>query len=181
MKRFAAIAGTFVFTTIAGLTQAAQPNLTIDAFFGTFSGGGVAENEDSIYFATTARDFDVKIAPSGSGFQIDWTSVIRKGGDPKKPNVRRRQTTRTLVPAGAQGVFRCTSSGDPLKGKEMCGAKIKGATLSLFLMRVNKNGIYALQQYDRTLSGTGMKLVFKSTRSGERVRTVSGRLVKTAR
>ncbi len=34
---------------------------------------------------------------------------------------------------------------------------------------------------DRTLSGTGMKLVFKSTRSGERVRTVTGRLVKTAR
>ena len=48
-------------------------------------------------------------------------------------------------------------------------------------MRVNKEGVYAIQQYDRTLSGTGMKLILKSTRSGKKVRTVTGRLVKNAR
>ncbi|NKB19506.1 MAG: hypothetical protein GKS01_03075 [Alphaproteobacteria bacterium] len=180
MRRFAVVIATVFFAAIPSLSHAAQPNLTIGAFFGTYSGGGVSENEDSIYFATTARDFDVKIASAGTGFRIDWTSVIRKGGNPNKPNIRRRQSSKTLRATGTAGVFHCTTSGDPLAGKELCWANITGSTLSLFIMRVNKNGVYAIQQYDRTLSGTGMKLVFKSTRSGERVRTVTGRLVKTA-
>lgn len=179
--RFAVFTAAIFFAVLSSVSQAAQPNLTIDAFFGTFSGGGVSENEDSIYFATTARDFDVTIAPAGTGFKIDWTSVIRKGGDPSKPEIRKRKSSKTLRATGATGVFHCATSGDPLKGQEMCWANINGSTLSLYIMRVNKKGVYALQQYDRTLSGTGMKLVFKSTRSGERVRTVTGRLVKTAR
>ena len=71
MIRFAVLAATIFFATISDATLAAQPNLTIDAFFGSFSGGGVSENEDSIYFATTARDFDVKISPAANGFKID--------------------------------------------------------------------------------------------------------------
>jgi hypothetical protein len=181
MRRLAVLTATIFFAAISSATQAAQPNLTIDAFFGSFSGGGVSENEDSIYFATTARDFDVKIAPAANGFKIDWTSVIRKGGAPNKPNIRRRQSSKTLRPTDNARAFHCNSSGDPLKGQELCWANITGSTLSLFLMRVNKKGVYAIQQYDRTLSGTGMKLIFKSTRSGERVRTVTGRLVKNAR
>ena len=75
----------FTMLLLAGLlpgwagTFAAQ-NLPPQAFFGRFSGGGIASNADSLYFAVTARDFDVTIAPAGRGFRVDWTSVIRRGG-----------------------------------------------------------------------------------------------------
>jgi len=78
------LTATIFFAAISSETQAAQPNLTIGAFFDSFSGGGNSENEDSIYFATTARYFDVKIARSANGVKIDWTSVIHKGDNPQK-------------------------------------------------------------------------------------------------
>jgi hypothetical protein len=164
-----------------GATAArAAENLPIGAFFGTFSGGGVAENRDSVYFAVTARDFDVSIHGEGAGFRIEWTSVIRRGGDPRRPDVRHRKAVKVLLPAKKPGVFRCTDSGNPLDGKEMCWARINGDTLSLYLMMVDDDGVYELQQYDRTLSGSGMKLVFKTWRDGDQLRTVDGRLIKTA-
>ena len=61
----------------SGGAQAAD--LGIKAFFGNFQGGGVAENDDSLYFGVTARDFDVDIQPTGQGFSVKWTSVIRGG------------------------------------------------------------------------------------------------------
>lgn len=153
--------------------------LPIDAFFGTFSGGGIAQNADSVYFALTTRDFDVVIRRDGAGFRIDWTSVIRGGGDPANPDVRRKKTSKTLKPADAANVFHCADAGNPLDGGELCWARIEHNTLSVFLMTVDKDGIYELQQYDRTLSGSGMKLLFRSWRDGDRLRSVSGRLVKT--
>lgn len=136
----------FLLTVAIHPTAFAQQTLPIGAFFGVWSGGGVAENEDSIYFRSTARDFDVTIRPEGAGFRIDWTTVIRKGGDPDKPDIRRRNSTKTLMPTGEPGVFRGTASGDPLEGKEMYWARLQKNTLSLFLMTVDKDGIYTLQQ-----------------------------------
>ena len=179
MKRLLMLAAVALVMVVTPGGSRAAADLPIAAFFGTFTGGGVAENRDSIYFAVTARDFDVVIRPEGAGFRIDWTSVIRRGGDPARPDIRRKKTTKILVPAGAPGVFRGTGSGDPLAGGELCWARIAGNTLKIFLMMVDKAGIYELQQYDRTLSGTGMQLIFTSLRDGDRVRTVKGRLVKT--
>jgi len=70
------------------------------------------------------------------------------------------------------------TSGDPLKGEELSWARIDGNTMTVFLMTVSKQGVYELQQYDRTLSGTGMRLLFRSWRDGDRLRSVLGRLVK---
>jgi hypothetical protein len=159
---------------------AAAADLPVAAFFGKFSGGGIAQNADSEYFALTTRDFDVDIKPSGNGFTVGWTSVIRRGGDPEKPNVRRKSTTKTFLPTANPSVFHCADSGDPLAGKELCWARIEKNTLSAFVMVVDRNGVYELQQYDRTLSGNGMKLMFRSWRDGDRLRSVSGQLVKIA-
>ena len=70
----------------AGFAQA--ENLSPATFYGTFQGSGYAENRDSVYFGTTVRDLDVVIAPSGSGFSVTWTTVIRSGGNPNDPNVK---------------------------------------------------------------------------------------------
>ncbi len=180
MKRLALFASALLFA-LSGASAFAQQNLSIDAFVGTWSGGGVAENDDSLYFQTTVRDFDVVIRREGGGYRIDWTTVIRKGGSPAKPEIRRRKSSKTIVPAGSPNVFRCTDSGDPLAGKELCWSYVKGATLSLFLMTIEKDGVYTLQQYDRELRGSGMFLTFTSHSDGDRQRVVKGRLIKTGR
>jgi hypothetical protein len=150
------------------------------AFFGTWSGGGVAENRDSIYFNMTARDIDVVIRPVDNGFTVAWTTVIRQGGDVANPNQRRRETLRTLRPAPQGRVWRCVESGDLFAGKETCWARITGRTLTLYQMTILANGAYEIEQYDRTLTGTGMDLKFTRLRDREPVRTVTGKLVKTA-
>lgn len=175
-----------VLLLLAGLAAGgpaarAADNLPFEAFFGRFSGGGIASNEDSLFFAVTARDFDVTISPAGKGFRVEWTSVIRRGGTPEKPRIRRKSASKVLMPAGRTGVFHGITSGDPLKGKEMCWARIEGRTLSVFLMTVDDNGIYELQEYDRKLTGNGMDLVFRSWRDGDRLRTVTGKLVKVGK
>lgn len=161
-------------------SQATARDLPISAFFGKFSGGGIAQNEDSEYFAVTSRDFDVVIRAEEKGVRIDWTSVIRRGGDPANPKVRRKKTSKLLQPSGSPNVFHGPKDSHPLDGQEMYWARIDRNTLSVFLMTVGKDGIYELQQYDRTLSGTGMKLLFRSWRDGDRLRSVSGQLIKTA-
>ena len=60
----------------------AAQDLPLNAFFGKFSGSGLAQDADRLYFGVTVRDLDVSIEPKDSGFFVEWTSVIRAGGDP---------------------------------------------------------------------------------------------------
>ena len=85
----------------AGAASAAEPNIT--AFYGKFQGGATAENDASIYFGVTARDFNVTIGPAGNGFSVEWTSVIRGGGE-KVRQVKGRLVKvvrRFMRPAGS--------------------------------------------------------------------------------
>lgn len=173
----AAIYAGFVFLA-AGAAHA--QDLAPAAFYGTFQGSGFAEDKDSIYFGTTVRDLDVIIAPSGGGFTVTWTTIIRGGGDPSKPNVRRKTQTGTFTPTENTGVFRGTPSGDPLAGNAYMWARIEANTLTVFILSINKNGEYDMQSYARTLSGYGMELVFSRIRNGEPVRSARAKLVKAA-
>ncbi|NQU72600.1 MAG: hypothetical protein HQ514_18775 [Rhodospirillales bacterium] len=169
-----------VFLAMAAPARLQAADLPVSAFFGTYSGGGVAENEDSIYFAVTARDMDVVIRPEGPGFKVTWTSVIRRGGDPSNPKIKRKSTSRAFMPTKRPGIFRAADSADPVSCKEMCWARIKGQSLIVYQMVIGDDGAYQLQRYARTLSGLGMQLTFTRLKDGERVRTVKGRMVKTA-
>jgi len=164
---------------VAGGAQAAD--LSIKAFYGKFQGGGVAENDDSLYFGVTARDFDVDIQPADTGFSVSWTSVIRGGGVPGKPESRRKTSMRTFKPSSRPGIWEAAKSKDPVNGGELCWARVKNNTLTVFLMVVRKDGAYELQQYDRKILPTGMEMVFTRLRDGDKVRSVKGRLVKVAR
>ena len=100
---------------VLGVLPARAADLPVSAFFGTWQGNGVAENADSLYFAMTTRDFDVVIEQAGNGFKITWTTVIRSGGDPNNPDVRRREASLTFEPSGRFSVFEASESGDPLQ------------------------------------------------------------------
>lgn len=173
----------FLFAAFAWLVVVvpahAQRTLTPAAFYGVWTGSGIAENRDSIYFAVTQRDLDVTIKPADNGFSVSWTTVIRKGGDPARPNVRQRATTLTFRPSPHGHVWRAVESGDPLMGQTLAWARIDHQTLTIYQMTVLANGAYEIEQYDRTLTGTGMDLKFALRRDREPVRTVNAKLVKT--
>ena len=169
----------FLFFAASGGVQSAD--LSVKAFYGKFQGGGVAENDDSFYFGVTARDFDVTIAPAAEGFSVAWTSVIRGGGAISgKPETRRKSSMRTFRSTARTGVWQAIKSKDPVSGGELCWARIKDNTLTVFLMVVGARGAYELQQYDRTLLPSGMEMNFTRLRDGDKVRRVKGRLVKVA-
>ena len=163
-----------------GALPATAQDAPISAFFGTWQGAGVAENADSLYFAMTTRDFDVTIAPAGDGFTITWTTVIRGGGDPGNPDVRRRQASLTFEPSGRPGVYEAVGSANPVGGGVLSWARIADTTLSIHQMTLNDSGGFELSTYDRTLTALGMELSFRRLRDGEQIRTVTGRLIKTA-
>ena len=101
-------------------TASAQKKLSIAHFYGTFSGGGVAENEDSLYFAVTARDFDVVIGPAGNGFKVTWTSVIRGYGLPPGElprDVQGRVGSQDRIRGSDTGVARRSIAGSPVTSR----------------------------------------------------------------
>lgn len=170
---------TLVLTVLTAGAGHAE-NLPPRAFFGTFQGSGYAENRDSIYFGTTVRDLDVVIAASGNGFSVTWTTVIRSGGDPNNPDVKRKAQTVTFSPSGQPGVYRGTPSGDPLAGNPYVWARLEKSTMTVYIMTISPNGAYEMQSYARTVSGTGMDLVFTRIRDGEPVREAKAKLIKLA-
>ena len=88
---------------------------------------------------------------------------------------------RTFKSTARNGADQAIESMDPVSGGELCWARIKDNTLTVFLLVVRDNGDYELQQYDRTLLATGMEMTFTRLRDGDKVRRVKGRLVKVAR
>tara|TARA_B100000676_G_C18072625_1_gene845367 strand:+ start:2190 stop:2735 length:546 start_codon:yes stop_codon:yes gene_type:complete len=172
-------AGLFLLTAV-GVTGVQAQDFPISAFYGSFKGGGVSENRDSIYFGVTVRDFDVLIKPEGEGFRVDWATIIRKGGDPNNPEVRRKAQSAAFLPAGSSGLFRAVDLSDPLQGGKYAWARIAKQTLYVYEMRIDPTGRYDMQVYERTLKPSGMDFVFYRVRDGEPVRTVKGKLIKYA-
>lgn len=158
----------------------AQEPAPLDAFFGTWQGTGIAENADSLFFAVTARDLDVSVQPDGDGFVVDWTAVIRSGGDPNNPDIRRRTAALSFRPGDQPSLYVAAGSSNPLTGGAMSWARVHGRTLSIYELTLNEHGGYELTSYDRMLTDLGMELVFQRIRDGEVVRVVRGRLVKVA-
>lgn len=156
-------------------------DIKLAGFFGTFKGNGVSENRDSIYFGTTVRDLDVTIQPRNGGFSIEWTTIIRRGGDPKNPKVRKKSQMMTFVPAGRKGVYKAINNGDPLSGQSYSWAYIEKTSLIIHIMSIDETGAYEMQSYTRTLEPTGMAFLFERIRNDEPVRTVKGKLVKFSR
>ena len=154
--------------------------LSIAAFFGHWKGSGISESELSVYFRLTARDLDVVIRPEGAGFNVAWTTVQRQKGDPDNPDVVRKSSSLSFIPSGRPGIWRATTSADPLTGGTLAWARVKGHTLTVNSLVIDDGGGHEMQIYKRTLSDLGMALEFTRLKEGEPVRTAKGRLIKLA-
>jgi hypothetical protein len=165
----------------APTTRAPARNLDIKAFFGSFAGSGIADSEDIAYLGVTQRDLDVRIGPAeGGGVTIAWTTVVRSNTSNQNPENRRRATTMTFMPGPRPGLFRAIDNSDPLNGGTLAWARIARDTLTVHLFSVQADGRHEIQTYARTLSGSGMDLVYTRVVDGERQRRVRGKLVKNA-
>lgn len=157
---------------------ATAETIKIAGFYGAFKGSGVAKNRDSLYFGVTVRDLDVTIRPAGAGFEIEWTTVIRRGGNPARPKIRRKTQKMTFAATDKPNVFRARKTADPLSGEPYAWARIEDTSLIVHVLSINEDGSYDMQNYTRTLVPTGMAFVFQRIRDGDPVRTVKGKLIK---
>ena len=172
-----AIAG-ICFSIVANSVPATAQDLPLAAFFGTFKGGGVAENSDSIYFGVTVRDFDVSIQHAENGFRVDWATIIRRGGDPNNPQIKRKSQSATFQLTDRPGVYRAMDLADPLLGGKYAWARIEKQTLYVYVLLISADGKYDMQTYERTIKPSGMDFNFSRVRDGEPVRKVKGKLIK---
>lgn len=178
MKRLIGLGLGLLVATVISASGANAENIKLAGFFGTFKGNGITETRDSIYFGVTVRDLDVKIEPAGDGFAIEWTTVIRSGGDPKNPKVRQKAQRMTFAPSVQAGVYRAANAGDPLSGQPYSWGYIKNNSLMIHILTIDRSGAYEMQSYTRTLEPTGMAYLFERIRNNEPIRTVKGKLVK---
>ena len=166
------LAPLLTLAVLFGTSAVQADDLPLQAFYGHYQGSGVAENSDSLYFGVTVRDLDVHIAPEAPGFSIEWTSVIRGGGDPNNPDVRKRTQRMSFVPSGKPGIFDAIGKQDARSPDGLGWASINERTLTVHVLRITDTGDYVIQTYDRTLEGTGMKLKFVNVANGEPQREV---------
>lgn len=157
----------------------AQDDSIIQAFAGSWEGGGVARNDLDDYFNITPRDLNVTITPRGAGFKLDWTTVYGKGGQSTRPKVSRKSASLTFVPSGRPQIYRTDKFRDPIDGTPYAWARIRGQTLTVHWLVITEPGSYEMQTYDRTLTGSGlMDLRFTRVRDGGGVKFVTGKLIR---
>lgn len=163
---------------LANGTPGMAGDLPVLAFAGHYTGTGLARNNLSEYFNLTVRDLDVVITPRDEGFVLNWTTVLRQGGDPENPTVKRKSTSLTFVPTENENVFRTVRRSDPMSGESFAWARIRGRTLTVHSLVISEGGSYEIHTYDRTLGAGGMALKFTRVRDGETTRSVTGKLTK---
>jgi len=177
-RRTGALVILFGISAAAG-AWAAEPQ-GIAQFYGSFAGSGVVSSRDSSYLGVTIRDLDVTIRPLGQGFEIIWTTVIRRRA-PDRPKIRRKSQRMAFVSTGRPDVYRSLNTGDPLSGRPFAWARLHGKSLFTYVLVVTPDGAYEMQRYARTLTRKGMAVQFQRLRDGESVRTVEGHLVRQPR
>jgi len=176
MKRFRHLFVVLAFCVAAPAW--AIEDVPIDAFFGRYQGSGIANSRDSLYFGITMRDLDVTIGETSDGFSVEWTTVLRQGGTPNNPEIRRRSSSISFRPTDSPRRFDAVERTDPYTETGLSWARLAGQTLTVNVLTINEGGKYNLQSYVRTLGGNGMELEFLRIKDGEPTRTVTGRLIR---
>lgn len=180
MTRLITLCATAAVVVLLATSSWAQSTVKIGAFYGKWSGSAISESNVSVNFRLTARDMDVEIRPSGNGFSVLWTTVLRQRGNPNDPTPERRSTELRFEPTDKPNVWRAVGSNDPLVDERFAWARLAKQTLTVHSMVIRNDGGFDLQVYDRTLKPTGMELEFTAFRDGVPRRTAKGRLVKVA-
>jgi len=179
MRRRRTGALALLFGLCAALGAAAAEPQGIAQFYGAFAGSGVVDSRDSDDPGVTIRDLDVTIRPLGQGFEISWTTVIRRRPQARRPKLQQKSQRMTFVPTDRPGIFRGPTRGDPFLSRQpFAWARLHGKSLITYVLVITPDGSYEMQRYARTLTRKGMAVRFQRLRDGEPVRTVEGQLIR---
>ena len=167
-------------TSASAAYQAYAEGAPIEAFFGRYTGHAISSTEEGL----SKRDLNVRIKDAGGGkFSVDWMTFTRRSDGRRKRksySITFRPTPRQDIFASAMGrdMFGNAVPLDPMKGDPYVWARIKGETLTVYALIITDEGSYELQVYDRTLTEQGLDLRFQRFRDGEKLRLITGTLVK---
>ena len=162
------------------LAPAASPRAeaALGDFFGQYTGYGFAQDKSGP-FINTPRGFELTIAPlAPDGFQIEWTTIKRKGTSPNDLDAEMSRSSASFLPAGGPGLYHAVGTADPLAGGAMMWARLAGDILCVYRMVVEADGVPELHVYRRMWTAKGLELYFTSARDGVVVRTVRGRYAR---
>lgn len=175
------LAALFAPATPLRAAEPPAPAVGIEAFFGSYEGRGSSQAGSH----ATDRDLAVSIAPAADrGFVVSWSTAVRgeagEGEKRKAYSIGFQPTQRPGVYSSAMraNVFGDKVPMDPFKGDPFVWARLSGKTLSVYALIILDDGGYDLQIYDRTLTPSGLDLVFSRWVDRQQVGGLSAQLVR---
>ena len=121
------------------------------------------------------REANVVIKPAGQGgFSITWVTIRRVSALGKRRATR--FTEMTFVPAGKTNRWRWTKNKPLADGGPTAVAALSGRTLTIHVLALDGRGRLHAATYLRTLSRSGLHLVFRRGLNSLQVRRVAATL-----
>ncbi len=158
----------------------AQDALPLEAFFGRWDGKAIGKRVEETTIGYGVRDLDVRISGTAEGFEITWVTVIQAQGAGADAEAQRRSTTVRFVRANPS-TWEAEGADGPGAGRSHSWARLEGRSLNIYVLEIDRRGIYEVSRYERTISRTGvMDLKFTRIRDGKFVRGVTGSLLLAA-
>ena len=157
--------------------QSGKPDkASIKDFFGEFVGKAITRKRpNNTTQGKKDRQANVVIKPTGQGgFTITWVTIRRVTffGDKRKT----RYTEMTFAPAGKANRWRWTKNKPLAGGGPLALATLSGRTLTIHILALDGRGRLHAATYLRTLSRTGLHLVFRRGLNSLQVRRVAATL-----
>lgn len=173
-RRYLCLDLCLVALLVAGLAGNAKADARIEDFFGSYTGSGFA-TDHSGGSIPTQRDFTLVIGPlAGGGFEIAWSTVKRKGGDPDSLETKVSKHAARFGSPDKSGVFRDIDQGILFGLGAITWARLQRNLLVVYRMDVDENGVGEMHVYQRMLTAEGLELLFTATRDNNLIRSVWG-------
>ncbi len=165
---------------LAATGAGAQDTLPVEAFFGRWDGSAIGKSVEETTIGYGRRDLDLRISGTAEGFEITWVTVIQAQGAGADAEAQRRSTTVRFVRA-SPSTWEAEGADGPGTGRSHSWARLEGRSLNIYVLEIDRRGIYEVSRYERTISRTGvMDLKFTRIRDGKIVRGVTGSLLPAA-
>jgi hypothetical protein len=150
-------------------------------FIGTYAGSMIQKKEINV----EKRDLAVtiKTLDDGKGFNVDWKALIYRidgSVDEKRLDVSFRPAGRGKVYSAAMrhDMFGHDVPLDPMRGEPYLWATIDNDTMTVNALIIADDGRFEVQSYVRTLTASGLHLMFFRSVDGVKTKTIEADLNK---
>ncbi len=181
MKGLVVAAGILAALALQPAAAQSKRGAALKDFFGEYVGKAVTRKPAARDTrGKRNRQANVVIRPAGQGgFRITWVTIRRVSvlGAKRKT----RFTEMTFLPAGKPNRWRATLSKPLAQGGPLALAALSGRTLTIHVLALDSRGRLHAATYLRSLSRTGLHLVFRRGLNSLQVRRVAATLKRVKR